>query len=65
MNNSHAFPASGSLTPNWPYMMKVLYELWFKEHGYDVECTFQETDENTPPDAYIVTSARGRPPKEA
>lgn len=61
MNNNHAFPASGSPTPNWPYMMKVLYELWFKEHGYDVECTFRETDENTPRDAYIVTSARSLP----
>ena len=55
----------GSETPNWPYMMKVLYEIWFREHGYDVECTFTEVDENTPPDAYIVTSTRSTPPKEA
>lgn len=34
-------PATGSTQPNWPYMMKVLYEIWFREHGYNVECFFE------------------------
>lgn len=60
MNNNHDSPAGGSLTPNWPYMMKVLYEIWFREHGYNVDITFEPVTEDTPPDAYIVTSAQSR-----
>lgn len=34
-------PPTGSSEPNWPYMMKVLYEIWFREHGYNVKCYFE------------------------
>lgn len=30
--------------PNWPYMMKVLAELWFREHGYNVEVTYETAE---------------------